>query len=325
MRNLTSIKRVLRKSKTVMLTCHINPDGDAIGSMLALALGLQQLKKEVTTVCRDGIPKMYRSLPGAEKILKKSKKRKYDLVIAVDCGSAEILAADMEIVKQGKEILEIDHHQFRTSFGTISLIDSKAAANGEIVYALLKSLRVKISRHIAQNILTSIIVETNSFRLPQVSTRTFDICSRLMRTGINFARLTDVVYWAQRREAVVLTGICLSRCRFLQGGKIVWTLVEKADFNKIHASDEDVDAVPDMMRSIQGVKISVFFRESDPQTLRVSLRSKGPVNIAGIAREYQGGGHYDVAGCFIANNKKTRGDFLKKIEQILKEESPCYR
>jgi phosphoesterase RecJ-like protein len=317
MKNLQKVKNIIQKSKNILVTCHINPDGDAIGSMLALALGLESLKKKVTMVCCDGIPQVYRLLPGASKVKNITTNKVHDLAIAVDCNSSDMLSVDYNIFKKAKNILEIDHHEFRESFGTISLIDNYAAATGEMIYLLLKSLKIKISKEIAQNLLTSLIVETNSFRLPTVRGLTFKICSELMHTGVNFTKLTDMVYWAQRKESVLLTGICLERCRFMNNGEIAWSIIKQSDFKKIHGLDEDVDVVPDIMRSIQGTKISVLFREQNDQTLRVSLRSKGRINIAKIAKAYGGGGHYDVAGCLIANNKKTINGLLAKAAKLL--------
>ncbi|MDP8265897.1 MAG: bifunctional oligoribonuclease/PAP phosphatase NrnA [Candidatus Aceula meridiana] len=317
MKNFKRIKKLIRESRDIVITCHINPDGDTIGSMLALGLAFESMGKKVAMVCSDKIPEVYRSLPGIGKIKKNITKKRYDLAIAVDCSSPDILGADLKEFQKVKNVLEIDHHEIRKSFGTISLIDEKAAANGEIVYLLLDSLKVDFSKEIAQNLLTSIIVETNSFRLPQVRELTFKICADLMRTGVNFEKLTNTVYWAQRKESVLLTGICLSRCQFLNNGEIAWALIKQNDFKRIKGLDEDVDAVPDIMRSIEGVKISILFREQDDKVLRVSLRSKGRINVAEIAKEYGGGGHHDVAGCFILNKKKVIGDLVKKASALI--------
>ena len=317
MENLQKVKKIIRESKDILITCHINADGDAIGSMLALGFGLQALDKNVTMVCKDGIPKMYKSLPGSNKIQKSVKNKIFDLAISVDCNASDILGADFEIMNKAKNILEIDHHEFREPFGTLSLIDHTVAANGEIIYLLLKALKIKFTQDIAQNLLTALIVETNSFRLPQVKSLTFSICAELMKTGVDFMRLTNTVYWAQRKESVLLTGICLSRCKFLNNGKVAWSVIKEHDFNTIKGIDEDVDAVPDIMRSVQEVKVSVFFREQNDNTLRVSLRSKGHINIAKVAKEYGGGRHFDVAGCFIMNNVKAINEVLEKLSKLV--------
>lgn len=316
MNNLEKAKQKILQAKTIAISGHINPDGDSIGALLSLGLGLKKLGKRVYMISIDGLPKRYKLLPGAGRILKKIDKP-LDLAIAVDCGSEELLGKTLDVFKKAKDILEIDHHEFRKPFGTLSLVDNNAAAVGEVIYMLLKELNIAITKDIAQNILTSIIVETNSFRLPSVRPYTFDICSELVKNGVNFYKLVDMVFWSESRETAILTGICLSRCKFIKNSRIVWSIVRKKDFDSARGKDEDVDAVADRMRSIKGVEIVVLFREKKHNKLRVSLRSKGKINVAKVAEYYNGGGHYDVAGCFIPNNSKSIKKLLFLTQQLL--------
>jgi len=309
------VKQKIINAKTILITCHINPDGDAIGSMLALGLGLQQLGKRVVMVSADGVPRIYRSLPAADQVVRRTS-GKADLAIAVDCNLKEMIGVSFQALKRAGDILEIDHHEFRQPFGTLSYIDEKAAAVGELIYTLLRSLGVCMTKEIAQNILTSLIVETNSFRLPQIRPFTFRVCAAMLKTGIDFQKLTNMVYWVRTRESVLLTGLCLSRCRFLKDGRIVWSILHAKDFRKAKGRHEDVDAVADEMRAIQGVKAAILFREVNKKTLRVSLRSKGHINIASVARQFSGGGHFDIAGCFIANNTQEIRRFLRQVEKL---------
>jgi phosphoesterase RecJ-like protein len=178
-------------------------------------------------------------------------------------------------------------------------------------------LGVDISLDIAQNILTSIVVETNSFRLPHVRSFTFEVCARLLGKDLDFAKLTDMVYWSKTKETVILSGICLSRCKFRKEGRLVWSIVKQKDFQKIAGEDEDVDAVADDLRTIKTVQLSVLFREKTRERLRVSLRSKGEINVAHLAERFGGGGHFDCAGCFIPNTPGSIRDFLEKAESLL--------
>ncbi|MBD3264894.1 MAG: hypothetical protein GF375_07305, partial [Candidatus Omnitrophica bacterium] len=211
----------------------------------------------------------------------------------------------------------IDHHSYRHDFGDITLANPRASAVGEIIYRLLLYLGIKMDKKIAQNILTSIVVETNSFRLPNVGVQTFKICAELLSTGVDFHLLSETVYWSQSKESIALKGICLGRVKFLKKGKIVWSLAGKEDFRITGAGEEDADSVPNDMLSIEGVEMAVFFRETRRGVLRVSLRSKGGVNVARFARRYKGGGHFDVAGCFIPYNEKSLAKFLKSAERVL--------
>lgn len=316
MKGLAKAISAINKAKTIAVAGHINPDGDCIGSLLSLGSGLKKLGKRVTLVSYDGVPKKYRKLPGVG-LIKRTVDKKVDLSITVDCNAQEMLGGAFRGLRKADTILEIDHHEIRDSFGDIRLVDEDAAAVGEQVYVLLKKLGVKITIDIAQNILTSLIVETNSFKLPNVRPFTFEICAELVKTGVDFYGLVDMVYWSNSREVAVLSGICIARSKFLDKGRLVWSIAKREDFKRVKGKDEDVDAVADEMRSISGVDIVVFFREKSDKMLRVSLRSKKNINIALLAEMYGGGGHSDVAGCTMPNDQKAMRQLLRRAEKFL--------
>jgi len=317
MNDQRKVKKAILKAKNIVISSHRDPDGDAIGSILALGLSLEKLGKRIFMVSADGVPKRYARLPGANRIIRRTAKN-CDLAIAVDCDDEEVLGKTFETFKRAKTILEIDHHAVRRSFGNISFVDPAAAATGEMIYKLVKLLKIPISKEVAQNILTAIIVETNSFSFPDTSRFTFTICADLLRTGLDFYKLTSMIYWSKTKEVVLLSGICLSRAKFLEKGKIAWSVIRKKDFDRIRGKDEDVDVVADEIRAIKSVKIVILFREKSKSVLRVSLRSKGTINIARLAESYGGGGHFDVAGCRISNNKKTIQEFLSKAKKMVR-------
>ena len=320
MKGIKQAKQLIKSAKTVVIAGHINPDGDAIGSLLALGLGLKKIGKRVYMLDQDGVPKRYHFLPGASQVKKKAV-RNCDLAIAVDCSNKELLGKVYTAFQTAKQTLAIDHHEFRRQFSDCQLVDPQAAAVGEMVYLLLNELKIPIDKSIALNILTSIIVETNSFRLPNVRPLTFKVCNYLLNLGVDYYQLADRVFWSQTRQTVVLTGICLARCKFLSRNRIAWSIVEKRDFNLAKGKDEDVDAVADQIRTIDDVKVVVLFREKDNNTLRISLRSKDKINVAAVAEQFNGGGHYDIAGCSIPNTKKAMRKLLKATEELFKKKS----
>ncbi|MDP8262705.1 MAG: DHH family phosphoesterase [Candidatus Ancaeobacter aquaticus] len=317
MQGLQKAAQMIRKAKTIMVACHINPDGDTIGSLLSLGLALEKIGKRVHFISQDGVPHRFRCLPGARRIKKKLLK-KVDLAISVDCNCPEMLGKPFDSVMIADQVLEIDHHEYRRPYGDFALVDLKVSSVGELIYMLLKKLNIKITCDIAQNILTSIIVETNSFSLPTTNSSTFRVSAELLETGLDFYKLTDMVYWSRTREVALLSGICLARCAFLKCGKIAWSIVRAEDFKRIKGKDEDVDAVADEMRSIKGVKISVLFREKGRGLLRVSLRSKGKINVAHLAELFGGGGHADVAGCYISNRPSLIQNLLKQAAKLVR-------
>lgn len=316
MHGLGQAHKAIKSARRIAIAGHVNPDGDSIGSLLALGLALERLGKEVVMLSADGVPRRYLALPGASRIVK-AVTTPVDLAIAVDCSNREILGRSFEAFQRAGTILEIDHHEFRRPFGQARYIDTKAAAVGEMIHDLIIYLGIRITGAIAQNLLASIVVETNSFRLPNVRERTFEICTDLLKKGVDFYALTDAIFWSRSRQSVFLSGICFSRCRFTDRGRLAWSVVRRDDFRKTGGRDEDVDTVADEMRSIQGVDIAVLFREKDRQTLRVSLRSKDRINVGGVAEAYNGGGHFDVAGCSIPNTPLAMRGLLRRARGLL--------
>ncbi len=317
MQGLKEAKRSILKARNIAILGHTNPDGDSLGSLLSLGLGLKSIDKRIYLLSQDDLPLNYTSLPAADQIRKELRKN-LDLAIAVDCSTKEMLGKNISVFKRAKVKLVIDHHRFGKIFGDTRFIDHKASATGELIYILLKDLRIKITKDIAENILTSIIAETDSFKLPNIRPFTFSLCSELLKKGVNFPRLIDRIYGTKSKESVILSGICLARCRFLKDGQIVWSLIKGKDFSSVKGKHYDIDLAINQMRSIEKVKIVVLFREKDRKSLRVSLRSKGEINVASIAERYNGGGHFDMAGCYIPNSKKSIREFLSLVEGFLK-------
>lgn len=312
-RTVTAIK----KAKKIAVAAHVNPDGDTIGSMLSLGLGLKKAGKQVFMLSRDGVPKRYRTLPGASQI-RKTLRQNVDLAITVDCNAPAMVGPLLyDLKKKAVKIIAIDHHEIREPFEDISLIDTEAAAVGEMVYSVLSGLKINIDKRIAANILTSLIVETSSFRFPNVKAATFDVCAKMVRTGVDFYELVNTIFWSNEKTAVVLAGIFMARCKFPAKGRLAWTMARIEDFRKVGGKEEDIDALPDMIRAIKGVDIAVLFREKKGNRLRVSLRAKKNINVGNLAKEYGGGGHPDVAGCYIGNTSKEIKQFLLRAKQYL--------
>jgi len=316
-RNFNSIRRALLKARSVAISGHINPDGDSIGSILALGLALESLGKKVYMLCQDDVPPGYKYLPGATRLLKTTKSR-VDLAIAVDCSVIELLDKNIQVFKKAKSILEIDHHAYRKAFGDLRIIDHEAAAVGELIYLLLAKCGITITRDISENLLTSIIVETNLFKLTNVRWYTFKVCAELLSTGLNFYQLVEKVYGPKTRQTMMLLGMVLLRAKFLKNGAIVWSIIRKDDLKKVGGKEYDADAIANELRSIKGVRIAVLFREKNDRMLRVSLRSAAyDIDVGKIAWNHEGGGHFDIAGCFIANNKRHMRNILSEVEGLV--------
>jgi len=316
--NLQLTADLIKKSKKIIIGCHRNPDGDAIGSLVGLGLGLLKLKKNVIFLCPDKVPDRYITLPKATHI-KQEYHDNADLAIGVDCGSIVQLARLEQAFRESKRIIEIDHHVYRSRFGDVQLVDPHACSVGEIVHILLKELKVTIDKKIAECLLISCLVETSSFSSQGVNTTTFDFCSELMKSGVDYRDISERYYWRRKLSVIHLSGLCFNRTKPRMDGKLVWSMIKRKDYEKYHGSQEDVDFVPDEMMMVEDVEVALLFREVESNMLRVSLRSKSGLNIGYLATIYGGGGHRDVAGCRIHNNPRTVQKFINQACNLIRK------
>ena len=297
----------------------MHADGDCLGSLSALGLTLIGMKKKVFLYSPGRVPHRYAFLPLHDRINEGRLRRSFDLAISVDCGDKHRLGHIYEdVFTKSRNIVEIDHHATRTDFGDIQLVDYDACSAGQIVYNLIRRLGVKMDKEIALGLLVSLIVETGSFRFPSVNAGTFKICSDLLKTGVNFNAITNACFWIKTASEVQLTGLCMTRIKFRLGGKIAYSSISQKDFRRFNGKDENIDAAADEIRAIKNIKAVVLFREFSPDAIRVSLRSKNSIDVGKVAKLFNGGGHYDVAGCYIQNNQRSKSTLLREVENAVK-------
>ena len=314
-KSLKVIAGLIRKSSRIILACHMNPDGDAIGSMLGLGLGLVKMKKKVIFLCPDVIPARYEALPSVKQV-KSHCDNAGDLAITLDCASITQLPRIDRILEKSKCIVEIDHHPYRNQFGDIQLISEDASSVGEIVFELLNCLKIKLDKRIAECLLTSAIVETCSFSGESVSKNTFEACAKFVETGVDFNKISQRYYWKKNLPAMHLTGLSYLRVKVTKNNKVAWSIIYKEDFKKFHGKQEDVDPVADDILVTGEAKVSLFFREIENNMMRVSLRSKGAIDVGRLATIYGGGGHHHVSSCRIHNTKGAIEKLIKQAAQL---------
>jgi bifunctional oligoribonuclease and PAP phosphatase NrnA len=290
----------IESAETVALACHVNPDGDALGSMLALGLALiaKYPNKSITILSHDGVPEIYSFLPGSDLILTESVAGSYDLAIALDSGDVKRIGESIcKTFADSKARLDIDHHVGDGAVGDVRLIDSRAAATAEIVYDLLVYLDSPISVEIATCLLTGVITDTGSFRFMNVTPRTLRTAASLIEAGATPSLIAERVFDNRTYAATHLLGLCLSSLRISADGYITYASVKRADFVETRATDQDTEGFINLIRSIRGSEVALLFREFDLGTVRVSLRSSDKVNVAEVAQQFNGGGHKMASGC----------------------------
>jgi bifunctional oligoribonuclease and PAP phosphatase NrnA len=313
--NLKKAAKAIWDADQILIVSHTHPDGDTLGSQLALGLACLSAGKRAVMVNPDGIPRRYQFLPGSELVLTRYS-GKPDVVIAVDCGSLRQTGRFSRYFQKARNTIQLDHHDFGEGFGKILVVEPEASAVGEIVYELLKILKLRVTAAIATCLLTSIIVDTGAFRFSNIRGKTFKICADLITKGVNVKNIVEEAYWKKSIPTIKLEAKSVQNMKFEKGGQVVWTLVRQADFKRLNGMMADVDGAADDLRSIEGVKIAVLMRETGKGTYRVSLRSAIGINVAKVAQEFGGGGHHNAAGCSIKALKTKRDQLIRRICEL---------
>ena len=308
------VGRVLREHQQFAVLGHVRPDGDALGSQLALALSLQQLGKEVRVWNEDGMLEKYSFLPRAELLTKPpAGPEDVDVAIALDTAIQNRLGTALEAIGSAKIWINIDHHPSNPGYGDLVYIDSTAPATGQILFELIKSERLPIDHAIAENLYVAISTDTGSFQYPNTTARTFEIAAELVRVGVDVGSVSQQVYENFPRRRVELLRELLRTMRFEGKGRVASFSLSLKTAAELAVIPEDNEGLIDHLRAIRGVIVAVFFEELADGKVRVSMRSKNErVDVCAICQKFGGGGHTLAAGA------RIRGMLAEVEERVLK-------
>jgi phosphoesterase RecJ-like protein len=318
---LEEIGRILRENQRFAVMSHVRPDGDALGSQLALALSLQQLGKEVRVWNEEGMLEKYSFLPHAELVTKPpSDPEQFDVAIALDTAIQNRLGTVLAAVRSTKLWINIDHHLSNPGYGDVVYVDAEAPATAEIIFRLIKSQNLPFNRDIAENLYAAISTDTGSFQYPKTSARTFEIAAELIRTGLDIGRLNQQLYENYPRRRLELLRELLRTMRFEHGGRVASVRLSLRTAAELGVIPEDNEGLIDHLRAIRGVIVAVFFEELTDGKVRVSMRSKDDaVDVCAICQRLGGGGHTLAAGA------RVRGTLAEVEEEVLGEISDALK
>lgn len=301
MNSLREIATELKKDEPILITCHIMPDGDSIGSLLGLGLPMLSSGYNVTMFSADDVPERYNFLEGTDKIVTgQLPKQSFAKVIALDCSDHLRLKPIWEQIKN-TFIINIDHHPTNSSFGNLNHVDAKAAATGEIVYTLLGEMRLEPDISVASALYVAISTDTGSFKFENTTARTHQVTAQLLAAGVNPKDITPKVFDLRPRRAVFILREALTSLKFSQDGKIAWMTLTDKEMKKAGARDEDLDGIVNFAKNIEDVEVGLLFREKTDGTVKVGFRSH-QVDVGSIAKTLGGGGHARAAGCSLESS-----------------------
>ncbi len=291
---LDNIIEEIDKAKSIVILTHENPDGDAVGSSLALYTGLKQLGKNVDVVIPE-YSNTFEFLPNSKEIKKEGKNENYDLAIALDCGDIKRLNGFASYFEDANMKISIDHHSSNTMFADFNFVNPMAPACAQILVIVLEALGVIIDKEIGTCLLTGIITDTGGFKYKGVTTETFEFVAELLNRGVNVSDVYKKVLQTISKTKFELRRIAINRLEFLEDGKLTFTYITKEDEQKFGSETNDHDGIVETGRDIEGVEVSIFLRETE-NGYKISLRSNEYVNVSDICLMFGGGGHIRAAG-----------------------------
>jgi phosphoesterase RecJ-like protein len=315
---IDSIVAVIATNSTFLVTTHEGPDGDAVGSSLALGTYLRRLGKDVTVYFKDPVPDLYAFLPQADSVVHAIPDRDFDVCFVLDVG--EFRRAGNELVnftKVGK-FINIDHHLLCDRFGAINLVDAEAAATGILIRRIIKAAGHEIDYDTALCIYTAVITDTGSFRYSNANQEAFAVAGEMVAAGVDAWFVAERLYESQPRKRLELLALALATLKISTRGDVASITVLLDMYEKTGTDAELTDGFVNYPRSIRGVEVAVFFREINPGLFKVGFRSKGKVNVSALAAEFGGGGHHNAAGCNISGPlEDVRRQVFSHLDKVL--------
>ncbi len=317
--NLAETVEILRRSDNILVVSHLRPDGDCIGSSVALLLGLKSLGKRVAAYNRDGLGPKTNYLRGSDCIQTTMPPWQVDLTVFVDCGAVRRVADGFAPV--GKT-LNIDHHLTNDRFADYNFIDVDAAAVGEQVINILGALGVTITPEIASAAYLSVMSDTGGFRYSNTNAATFDLAARLVRLGADPGTASTAYYESRERGEFLLSGRAYERLKVELDGAFAWSELRSGDYDDAGGEEVEPDGLVNELRAIRGVEISLLFHEMRTGGLRGGLRGKGRIDCAEVAQRFGGGGHFNAAGLVVSDRpfEEARELVLRELRTYVAEQ-----
>ncbi len=315
-RELQRIVDAIHQRQRFVVSSHARPDGDSIGSQLAFAYAIRAIGKDVTVVNRDAAPAPLMAFPGVPDIqLASSVDGEYDAAVIMECGDLGrpgVAGLDRYF------LINIDHHPGNTGYGDINWFDPSAAACGEMVFDLVNALGVPLTQEIATHVYLAILTDTGSFHYSSISPRTFEICRLTLEAGVDPVSVARSVYDSNNMGRLKLFGSVLSAMQIDPSGRIAIVYLDHEMARAAGGTYEDTEGLINLPLTVKEIQAVVFFKQNEGDEYRVSMRSKGEIDIGGVAKEFSGGGHKNAAGCTVTGAiDSLQKLFLEKIEQAI--------
>ncbi|HVP36305.1 MAG TPA: bifunctional oligoribonuclease/PAP phosphatase NrnA [Terriglobales bacterium] len=316
------ITESVKKARKVLISSHLDPDGDSLGSQLALRGWLKDSGKEVRIIDQGKIPSKYLFLD-EERAIEDYDSGEVgdwyaDLVFVLECPSLDRIGEVKKLFKPGVKIINLDHHADNTFFGGINYLDTQASALGEIIYDLLTSAGYRLNKQAATQLYAAILTDTGRFRFSNTTPKAMQIGAELIALGANPKEINNQIYYNNSNESLKLLGSLLINLETYADGRITSLVIDQQTLKELNVSKEDTEGFVDYSLFLKGAEVGVLFTQKDDSKTKVSLRSQDSYDVSALARTFGGGGHKSAAGCTVNQDlHSTKELILKKIEEEL--------
>ena len=311
------LKEIKNAEKIVVLT-HESPDGDAVGSSLAVKLMLESFNKEADVIIPE-YSRLFNFLPAIDQVKKEANIKKYDLAISVDCADLKRLAKK-EYFENANKTIVIDHHGSNKMYGDLNYVNPVSPACCEVLAGMFEYFQVDITKDIGTCIMTGIVTDTGGFRHSGINPETFEFTAESIRKGVNIPDIYKRTLRTKTKANFLLTQKVMDRMELLENGKVTFTYITSQDEIEAGAEPGDHEGLVDIGRDIEGVEVSIFIRQrGDENAYKISLRSGESVNVSDVCLMFGGGGHPRAAGALIQGNvDQVKEKVLKEVKKALK-------
>ena len=316
---LDDIINEIKKAEKIVILTHESPDGDAIGSSLAVKLMLDKLGKKADVIIPE-YSRLFNFLPAVNQIKEDSETKNYDLAIAVDCATLKRLAKG-EYFENATKTIVVDHHGSNTMYGDLNYVNPVSPACCEVLAEMFDYYELDITKEIGTCIMTGIVTDTGGFQYSGVNAETFEFAAELLRKGVDIPNNYKRTLRTKTKANFELTKRIIDRMEILEDGKVTFTYINLKDEEEVGAEPGDHEGLVDVGREIEGVEVSIFIRqkEDDQDSYKISLRSKEYVNVSDICIMFGGGGHPKAAGALVQGNvEQVKEKIMKEVRKVLK-------
>ncbi len=294
--SLRAIAEHIQNNDDFLLIAHTSPDGDTLGCVLALCEAMRGMGKRVQVVCEQTVPRIYRFLPGSQRVLLPQQARPAPHTVALDCADAERMGAARALFEAAQTACNIDHHMTNRAYAGLNAVDGDAAAAGELVYELIGLLPWSMNANAASCLYCALMTDTGNFAYANTTPHTFRTAAELLELGADNTNINRAVYRTVPLSKQRLLGTALTNAIYLANGAVGVTHITLEELARAGAKGEDIEGVIDHIRDVEGVEAAILIREEQHGVYKVSLRSKRTADVGAIAAAFGGGGHKQAAG-----------------------------